>query len=177
MSASPAALFEILEGCFSRVFGKGSFFLVLVSFLWPFAQHCTTWDYYSVEMDPFNDGLLFLRGQLFFYKIRKPLHFEDRDLKNRRCDFQILGPFSWTVLQFFLLSFLCVSLSLWIDLGDPQSFLAHNGPLSSSPQVSASLSHVTINGDSLISGVKGASRMGGFFLSSSNGKEAIGLCN
>lgn len=66
MSASPAALFEILEGCFSRGFGKGSFFLVLVSFLWPFAQHCTTWDYYSVEMDPFNDGLLFLRGQLFF---------------------------------------------------------------------------------------------------------------
>ncbi|XP_048025341.1 centrosomal protein of 126 kDa isoform X1 [Megalobrama amblycephala] len=57
--------------------------------------------------------------------------------------------------------------------GDPQSFLAHNGPLSSSPQVSASLSHVTINGDSLISGVKGASRMGGFFLSSSNSKEAI----
>ncbi|KAK7152254.1 hypothetical protein R3I94_008548 [Phoxinus phoxinus] len=55
--------------------------------------------------------------------------------------------------------------------GDPQSFLAHNGPLSSLPQVSASLSHVTINGDSLISGVKGATRMGGFFLSS--GKEAI----
>ncbi|XP_039540078.1 centrosomal protein of 126 kDa isoform X1 [Pimephales promelas] len=55
--------------------------------------------------------------------------------------------------------------------GDPQSFLAHNGPLSSLPQVSASLSHVTINGDSLISGVKGASRMGGFFLSA--GKEAI----
>ncbi|XP_077050634.1 centrosomal protein of 126 kDa isoform X1 [Siphateles boraxobius] len=55
--------------------------------------------------------------------------------------------------------------------GDPQSFLAHNGPLSSLPQVSGSLSHVTINGDSLISGVKGASRMGGFFLSS--GKETI----
>ncbi|XP_073706259.1 centrosomal protein of 126 kDa [Garra rufa] len=54
--------------------------------------------------------------------------------------------------------------------GDPQSFLAHNGPLSSSPQVCASLSHVTINGDSLISGVKGAAKMGGFFLSSSNGK-------
>ncbi len=57
-----------------------------------------------------------------------------------------------------------------MDLGDPQSFLAHNGPLSSSPQVCASLSHVTINGDSLISGVKGASKMGGFVLSSSNSK-------
>ncbi|XP_016340131.1 centrosomal protein of 126 kDa-like [Sinocyclocheilus anshuiensis] len=57
--------------------------------------------------------------------------------------------------------------------GDPQSFLAHNGPLSSSPQVCASLSHVTINGDSLISGVKGASKMGGFFLSSSNMRSPI----
>ncbi len=57
-----------------------------------------------------------------------------------------------------------------MDLGDPQSFLAHNGPLSSSPQACASLSHVTINGDSLISGVKGASKMGGFVLSSSNSK-------
>ncbi|XP_043120189.1 centrosomal protein of 126 kDa [Puntigrus tetrazona] len=57
--------------------------------------------------------------------------------------------------------------------GDPQSFLAHNGPLSSSPQVCASLSHVTINGDSLISGVKGASKMGGFFLSSSNIRSPI----
>ncbi|XP_050990990.1 centrosomal protein of 126 kDa isoform X1 [Labeo rohita] len=57
--------------------------------------------------------------------------------------------------------------------GDPQSFLAHNGPLSSSPQVCASLSHVTINGDSLISGVKGAEKMGGFFLSSSNVKSPM----
>ncbi|XP_026143470.1 centrosomal protein of 126 kDa-like isoform X1 [Carassius auratus] len=57
--------------------------------------------------------------------------------------------------------------------GDPQSFLAHNGPLSSSPQACASLSHVTINGDSLVSGVKGASKMGGFFLSSSNMRSPI----
>ncbi|XP_021329001.2 centrosomal protein of 126 kDa isoform X1 [Danio rerio] len=57
--------------------------------------------------------------------------------------------------------------------GDPQSFLAHNGPLSPSPQVCASLSHVTINGDSLINGVKGSSRMGGFFLSSSNVRSPI----
>ncbi|KTG33563.1 hypothetical protein cypCar_00014740, partial [Cyprinus carpio] len=57
--------------------------------------------------------------------------------------------------------------------GDPQSFLAHNGPLSSSPQVCASLSHVTINGDSLNSGVNGASQMGGFFLSSSNVRNPI----
>ncbi|KAL1256689.1 hypothetical protein QQF64_012234 [Cirrhinus molitorella] len=57
--------------------------------------------------------------------------------------------------------------------GDPQSFLVHNGPLSSSPQVCASLSHVTINGDSLISGVKGATKMGGFFLSSSNVRSPI----
>ncbi|XP_051512312.1 centrosomal protein of 126 kDa-like [Myxocyprinus asiaticus] len=43
--------------------------------------------------------------------------------------------------------------------GDPQSFLTNNGPLSASPQACASLSHVTINGDSLISGVNGVSRM------------------
>ncbi len=57
-----------------------------VCFLWPSAQHCTTWDYY-VEMDPFDDGLLFLRGSIIFYNIRKPLHFEDRDLKTRITDF------------------------------------------------------------------------------------------
>ncbi|XP_073671835.1 centrosomal protein of 126 kDa isoform X1 [Paramisgurnus dabryanus] len=57
--------------------------------------------------------------------------------------------------------------------GDPQSFLAHNGLLSASPQACASLSHVTINGDSLISGVKGVSRLGGFFLSSSNVRSPI----
>nr|XP_055030842.1 centrosomal protein of 126 kDa isoform X1 [Misgurnus anguillicaudatus] len=57
--------------------------------------------------------------------------------------------------------------------GDPQIFLAHNGLLSASPQACASLSHVTINGDSLISGVKGVSRMGGFFLSSSNVRSPI----
>ncbi|XP_016416327.1 centrosomal protein of 126 kDa-like [Sinocyclocheilus rhinocerous] len=76
----------------------------------------------------------------------------------------------------------------WADVGPQESrtreptsqrralctgFLAHNGPLSSSPQVCASLSHVTINGDSLISGVKGASKMGGFFLSSSNMRSPI----
>ncbi|KAI7802746.1 centrosomal protein of 126 kDa [Triplophysa rosa] len=57
--------------------------------------------------------------------------------------------------------------------GDPQSFLAHNGPLSAPPQACASLSHVTINGDSLISGVKGVSKMDGFFLSSSNMRNPI----
>ncbi|XP_051953516.1 centrosomal protein of 126 kDa-like isoform X2 [Xyrauchen texanus] len=43
--------------------------------------------------------------------------------------------------------------------GEPQSFLTNNGPLSASPQTCAGLSHVTINGDSLISGVNGVSRM------------------
>ncbi|KAL6478624.1 hypothetical protein MHYP_G00120570 [Metynnis hypsauchen] len=52
--------------------------------------------------------------------------------------------------------------------GDPRSFLTHNGSLSALPQGRANLSHVTINGDSLLSGVKAVTRMGGFFLSPSN---------
>ncbi|KAM4627625.1 centrosomal protein of 126 kDa [Polymixia lowei] len=54
--------------------------------------------------------------------------------------------------------------------GDPRNFLTHNGPLSVSPQACANLSHVTINGDSLICGVKAVTRTGGFFLSPSNAR-------
>ncbi|XP_016307520.1 centrosomal protein of 126 kDa-like isoform X2 [Sinocyclocheilus anshuiensis] len=57
--------------------------------------------------------------------------------------------------------------------GVRSALASKDGPLSSSPQVCASLSHVTINGDSLISGVNGASKMGGFFLSSSNVRSPI----
>jgi len=159
------SLLEILEGCFSGVIGKGSVFWCWSVFFGLLHSNAplgitTLLKWIHLMMDFSSSGFN------CFYNIRKPLHFEDRDLKNRRSDFYTLGPF------FYLF---CVSLSLLIDLGDPQSFPAHNGPLSSLPQVSASLSHVTINGDSLISGVKGASRMGGFFLSA--GKEAIGLSN
>ncbi|KAG9272828.1 centrosomal protein of 126 kDa isoform X1 [Astyanax mexicanus] len=54
------------------------------------------------------------------------------------------------------------------EVGDPRSFLAPSGPLSALPQGHANLSHVTINGDSLLSGVKAVTRMGQFFLSPSN---------
>ncbi|XP_071372462.1 centrosomal protein of 126 kDa [Centroberyx affinis] len=57
--------------------------------------------------------------------------------------------------------------------GDPRNFLTHNGPLSALPQARANLSHVTINGDSLISGVKAVTRMGGFFLSPSNARSLV----
>uniref|UniRef100_UPI003AAFCB87 centrosomal protein of 126 kDa n=1 Tax=Centroberyx gerrardi TaxID=166262 RepID=UPI003AAFCB87 len=57
--------------------------------------------------------------------------------------------------------------------GDPRNFLTHNGPLSALPQARANLSHVTINGDSLISGVKAVTRMGGFFLSPSNARNLV----
>ncbi|MCJ8733537.1 hypothetical protein PDJAM_G00224720 [Pangasius djambal] len=51
---------------------------------------------------------------------------------------------------------------------DSRSLQTHNGPLSALPQTHANLSHVTINGDSLFSGVKAVARMDGFLLSSSN---------
>ncbi|XP_056139729.1 centrosomal protein of 126 kDa [Lampris incognitus] len=57
--------------------------------------------------------------------------------------------------------------------GDPRNFLTHNVPLSSLPQACANLSHVTINGDSLISGVKAISKMGGFFDSPSNARSLV----
>ncbi|KAK3570904.1 hypothetical protein QTP86_029356, partial [Hemibagrus guttatus] len=57
--------------------------------------------------------------------------------------------------------------------GDPRSLQTHNGPLSALPQTHANLSHVTIKGDSLFSGVKAVARMGGFFLSSSNARSPV----
>lgn len=60
---------------------------------------------------------------------------------------------------------------LKIQLGDSRNLQTHNGPLSALPQTHANLSHVAINGDSLFSGVEAVARMGGFFLSSSNGKQ------
>ncbi|XP_030621070.1 centrosomal protein of 126 kDa [Chanos chanos] len=57
--------------------------------------------------------------------------------------------------------------------GDPRSFPAHNSSLSVLPQARANLSHVTINGDTLISGVKAVTRMGGFFLSPPNVRSPI----
>ncbi|XP_072551249.1 centrosomal protein of 126 kDa isoform X2 [Salminus brasiliensis] len=57
--------------------------------------------------------------------------------------------------------------------GDPRSFLTHNGPLSALPQGRANLSHVTINGDSLLSGVKAVTRMGRFFLPPSNARTPV----
>ncbi|XP_036440692.1 LOW QUALITY PROTEIN: centrosomal protein of 126 kDa [Colossoma macropomum] len=59
------------------------------------------------------------------------------------------------------------------EVGDPRSFLTHNGSLSALPQGRANLSHVTINGDSLLSGVKAVTRMGGFFLSPSNARTPV----
>ncbi|KAG7333041.1 hypothetical protein KOW79_003176 [Hemibagrus wyckioides] len=57
--------------------------------------------------------------------------------------------------------------------GDSQSLQTHNAPLSALPQAPANLSHVTIKGDGLFSGVKAVARMGGFFLSSSNVRSPV----
>lgn len=57
-----------------------------------------------------------------------------------------------------------------IHLGDSGSLQIHNEPLSALPQTHANLSHVTVNGDSMFRGVKAVTRMGGLFLSSTNGK-------
>uniref|UniRef100_W5MEH3 Centrosomal protein 126 n=1 Tax=Lepisosteus oculatus TaxID=7918 RepID=W5MEH3_LEPOC len=54
------------------------------------------------------------------------------------------------------------------DLGDSRNISTHNGLLSVVPQARANLSHVTIDGGSLIGGVKSLTRMGGFFASPSN---------
>ncbi|XP_041089248.1 centrosomal protein of 126 kDa isoform X2 [Polyodon spathula] len=51
---------------------------------------------------------------------------------------------------------------------DSQSFAAHNGLLSNLHQPRPSLSHFTIDGGSLMNGVKSVTRMGGFFVSPSN---------
>nr|XP_015197189.1 PREDICTED: centrosomal protein of 126 kDa isoform X2 [Lepisosteus oculatus] len=52
--------------------------------------------------------------------------------------------------------------------GDSRNISTHNGLLSVVPQARANLSHVTIDGGSLIGGVKSLTRMGGFFASPSN---------
>ncbi|XP_060779386.1 centrosomal protein of 126 kDa [Neoarius graeffei] len=52
--------------------------------------------------------------------------------------------------------------------GDSRSLQTNNGPLSVLPQTHANLSHVTISGDGLFSGVKAVARTGGVFLSPSN---------
>ncbi|KAK1169449.1 centrosomal protein of 126 kDa-like [Acipenser oxyrinchus oxyrinchus] len=51
---------------------------------------------------------------------------------------------------------------------DSQSFAAHNGLLSNLHQPRPNLSHLTIDGGSLMNGVKSVTRMGGFFVSPSN---------
>lgn len=97
VSASSAALFEILGGYFSRVFGKRSFFdcwINSVCFLWPFARQCCTWDYNSVEKDSFNDGLLFLRGQSFLYTVKNPLNLLNLEIKDlKKCRDSYFGRF------------------------------------------------------------------------------------
>ncbi len=92
----PAALFEILGGYFSSVFGKVLFFSVgsIESVVFG-PLHSTTWDYYSVEMNHLMMDCV-PQGSILFYSIRKPLHFEDRDLKNKNkiTDFHALGHFN-----------------------------------------------------------------------------------
>ncbi|KAK6486400.1 centrosomal protein of 126 kDa-like [Huso huso] len=51
---------------------------------------------------------------------------------------------------------------------DSQSFAAHSGLLSNLHQPRPNLSHLTIDGGSLMNGVKSVTRMGGFFVSPSN---------
>ncbi|KAF7662851.1 hypothetical protein LDENG_00225310 [Lucifuga dentata] len=60
-----------------------------------------------------------------------------------------------------------------VDLGDPRNFLTHNGLLSALLQARANLSHVTINGDSLISGAKAVSGKTAFFLTPPNARILI----
>ncbi|KAJ8342779.1 hypothetical protein SKAU_G00327070 [Synaphobranchus kaupii] len=52
--------------------------------------------------------------------------------------------------------------------GDPRTLAAYNGLLSGLSQARANLSHVTIDGGSLMSGIKAVTRMGGFFVTTSN---------
>ncbi|KAG5844316.1 hypothetical protein ANANG_G00161190 [Anguilla anguilla] len=52
--------------------------------------------------------------------------------------------------------------------GEPRTLAASNGLLSGPSQARANLSHVTIDGGSLISGIKAVTRMGGFFVTTSN---------
>ncbi|XP_029922292.1 centrosomal protein of 126 kDa [Myripristis murdjan] len=57
--------------------------------------------------------------------------------------------------------------------GDSINVLTHNGLLSALSQARANLSHVTISGDSLISGVKAITGLGGFLLSPPNGRNLV----
>ncbi|KAJ8405906.1 hypothetical protein AAFF_G00313430 [Aldrovandia affinis] len=52
--------------------------------------------------------------------------------------------------------------------GDPRNLVTYNSLLSGLTQARANLSHVTIDGGSLLSGIKAVTRMGGFFVTTSN---------
>ncbi|KAG9334265.1 hypothetical protein JZ751_008353, partial [Albula glossodonta] len=54
--------------------------------------------------------------------------------------------------------------------GDPRNLVPYNGLLSGLSQARTNLSHVTIDGGNLISGIKAITRMGGFFVTTSNAK-------
>lgn len=91
----------------------------------------------------------------------------------KTCSEPIFSTFSLELFPMYFFSLLCLTVLsfLKIHLGDSRSLQTNNGPLSVLPQTHANLSHVTINGDGLFSGVKAVARTGGVFLSPSNGKQ------